>query len=137
VIKVIKMSSEKFQVAITMNSTFISCQMEASTTQMVCTSIKRDLTKMEDITMSKEHTLIKMESLINFIARNKIIRKEGETTRKMMNLLNSLRRKLKKMTIMMRFKKSTIMNTRLKALRKSLEELMKKKICLMTKKKHQ
>jgi hypothetical protein len=131
------MSSEKFQVAITMNSTFISFQMEASTTQMVCTSIKRDLTKMEDITMSKEHTLIKMESLINFIARNKIIRKEGETTRKMMNLLNSLRRKLKKMTIMMRFKKSTIMNTRLKALRKSLEELMKKKICLMTKKKHQ
>ena len=87
--------------------------------------------------MSKEHTLIKMESLINFLARNKIIRKEGETTRKMMNLLNSLRRKLKKMTIMMRFKKSTIMNTRLKALRKSLEELMKKKICLMTKKKHQ
>jgi hypothetical protein len=116
--KVIKMSSEKFQVAITMNSTFISCQMEASTTQMVCTSIKRDLTKMEDITMSKEHTLIKMESLINFLARNKIIRKEGETTRKMMNLLNSLRRKLKKMTIMMRFKKSTIMNLRLKALKK-------------------
>jgi len=117
-----------------MNSTFTSSHKEVSMTPMVCTSMRRDLIKMEDITMKRALTLIRTENLINYY--NKNLRKEGETTKKMTSLLSSLRRRSKKMIIMTRFKKSIITNSKLKGSRKSLGEPRKMKICQMTKKKH-
>ena len=105
-----KMNSKKFQEGTTMNSTFIFSHKEASMTPMVCTSMQRDLIRMADIMMKMALTLIRTESLINYY--NKNLRKEGGTTKKMTSLLSSLRRRSRKMTIMMRFKKSIITNSK-------------------------